>query len=96
MQTTAFVMGRNNKISAKQRASLEGFLASTQGLSWLARISISERLIMAKSGWSALANGKDLDTAFVAAWNAWAATLEVAPPKSHMWSKGAVSVALGA
>jgi hypothetical protein len=95
-QVTPFIMGRNNRISSRQRASLEAFLATGSGQTWLANIPVSDRLIVAKSGFSALGPlGKLYDLDFVARWDRWAASLEVAPPKSHMWSKGALVIALG-
>jgi hypothetical protein len=94
-QVTPFIAGRNNRISGAQRASLESFLSSGPGLTWLAQVSPSERLVIAKSGYSALPHGKTLDDAFVAAWGRWAATQEIAPAKSHMWIKGACIIALG-
>jgi len=87
------VLGRN-KIGKRQWASYHVFLASDQGLSWLASLTQEETETLARLGWSKVPGGRAIDERFVAAWASWASSLPVAPPKSHMWSKGVAAAAL--
>ena len=89
-------MGRNNRISDRQRASLTAFLASDQGRRWNASVPSHERYAIAKYSWARVEGGREIDQAFCAAWRAWVDTLPEAPPKGHMWSKGALAITLGA
>src|SRR4051794_25955573 len=89
------VVGRN-KISSRQRATYEAFLAYEQETPFHAAVNAlaqEDLELVARHGYSAIACGKDLDDLFCAAWDAWVATLEVAPPKSHKWIKGVLATA---
>ena len=91
------VVGRN-KISAAQRTSYEAFLAYEQDTPFheaVNALSQDQLELVARLGYSALGpQGKALDTLFCAAWDAWVATLPVAPPKSHKWIKGVLATAI--
>jgi hypothetical protein len=89
------IIGRNT-ISSAQMASYTAFLDTDTGAFGHAinALSADDCASVARLGYSSIAGGKDLDTLFCAAWDAWTATLEVAPPKSHKWIKGVLAAAL--
>jgi hypothetical protein len=93
---TPEVMGKCNKMSRAQRVSLDAFLNSPQGFKW--RIPLEDELVrqMAMLSWSRCGDaGRAADDAFCLAWDEWVSTLEVRPPASHAWSKGACVLILG-
>jgi hypothetical protein len=94
---TDHVVGRN-KISSRQRATYEAFLAYEQHTEFHAAVNAltqDELEAVARHGYSALGPaGKLLDGLFCDAWDGWVATLEVAPPKSHKWIKGVLATAI--
>ena len=91
-------LGRNT-ISSPQMRTYDAFLshehADNPFHDALALLTADEVASVAKFGYSALGPaGKALDIAFCVCWDAWVATLPVAPPKSHMWIKGLLAAAL--
>lgn len=94
---TDHVVGRN-KISSRQHATYVAFLSYEQDTPFHAAVnalSQEDLEAVAHDGYSALGDaGKDLDALFCAAWDAWVASLPVAPPKSHKWIKGVLATAI--
>jgi hypothetical protein len=90
------IVGRNT-ISSAQMASYTTFLDTELDApfaSALIALSAEDAALIARHGYSAVPQGKDLDGLFCAAWDKWVAGLDVKPPKSHKWIKGVLAAAL--
>lgn len=95
-KTDPKIMGSNNYISGPQRAALTEFLASPQGRRWNASVPSHERYAIAKYSWARVEGGWKIDQEFIAAWDAWIATLPNPPETDYKWSKGALAITIGA
>lgn len=96
MITDSNIMGRNNVISQEQRESLMAFLASDQGRLWNATVPAYERYAIAKHSWVNVEGGREINESFKKAWHDWLEDSGYTCPKSHMWSKGALAITIGA